>query len=44
MPSAPPRGAPQEIDEIERVGRLCVAAPGDMLVRANQDKFVAIEL
>ena len=30
-----PRGAPHEIDEIERVRRLRVAAPSDMLVRAN---------
>ena len=30
-----PRGAPHEIDEIKRVRRLGVAAPGDMLVRAN---------
>jgi hypothetical protein len=28
-----PRGAPHEIDEIERVGRLDVTAPGDMLWR-----------
>ena len=36
--------APHEIDEIERVGRLRVGAPSDMLVRAHQHELVAIEL
>ena len=39
-----PRGAPHEIDEIQYVGRLRVAAPGDMLIRTHQHEFVAIEL
>lgn len=38
-----PRGAMHEIDEAERVRRLHVAAPSDMLVRANQHELVAIE-
>jgi hypothetical protein len=37
------RGAPHEIDEVERVGRLRVAAPGDVLVRAHEHEFVAIK-
>jgi hypothetical protein len=37
-----PRGTPHEIDEAERVGRLRVAAPGDMLVRTHQHELVAI--
>ena len=39
-----PRGASHEIDEIERVGRRRVAAPGNMLVRTHQHEPVAIEL
>jgi hypothetical protein len=39
-----PRGTPHEIDETERVGRLRVAAPGDMLVRAHQHELAAIDL
>src|SRR5580692_11536417 len=39
-----PRSTPHEIDEIERVGRLRVGTPSDMLVRAHQHELVAIEL
>src|SRR4051812_336708 len=37
------RGAPHEIDKTKHVGRLRVAAPGDMLVRTHQHEPVAIE-
>jgi hypothetical protein len=44
LPSTSARRPPYEIDEIERIGRLRVAAPGNMLVRAHQHEFVAIKL
>lgn len=36
--------ATYEIDEFQGRGRLFVTAPGDMLVRANQDKLMPVNV